>query len=372
MTTELNHPLLKRNVWCILGLPFDNVTLSGAEHIVRTAVNTREHCFVSTPNLNFAITAQSDETFFNSVVESDLSLADGMPIVWLARLLGIPITERVAGSDLFNQLSEHAGTAKVKVFFFGGQTGIARIAHEKLNLHSQGLVSCGYYDPGFVSVEEMSRPEIINEINRADADFIVVALGAKKGQQWIQRNKNQLKAPVCSHLGAVINFVAEHVERAPRIWQKTGLEWLWRIRQEPALWRRYFGDGTQLIARMTTQVLPLALYSYRLRHTGQATIAGSVISDHENDGLIRLQGSIHYSNLQDLRHTFVRCLQGGGDIVIDMADSSYIDAAFIATLLLFQNYLKQQARKLTLQHVPRQIYRLLKYSGMLTKFNIHT
>lgn len=104
-----------RNVWCLMGLPSDEVNLE--------TVVTDNDCFLSTPNLNFVMSAQNDEEFYQSVVMSDLSVADGMPLIWVAKLLGIPIQERVAGSALFNRLSEQIDPDKnkIKVFFFGGK-----------------------------------------------------------------------------------------------------------------------------------------------------------------------------------------------------------------------------------------------------------
>ena len=215
MATEVKVSINDRQVWCIMGLPFDALTLDEAVGGIKKRVELDQQCFLSTPNLNFVISAQTDAVFFQSVVGSDMSVADGMPLIWVAKLLGIPLTERVAGSTLFNQLSEQATDKKIRIFFFGGQDGVAEQAHQRLNASSRSLESCGYHDPGFVSIDEMSSVDIIDKINTAKPDFIVVALGAKKGQAWIQSNKHQLTAPIISHLGAVINFMAGSVVRAP-------------------------------------------------------------------------------------------------------------------------------------------------------------
>ena len=169
-----------------------------------------------------------------------MSVADGKPIVWLARLLNIPIPERVAGSDLIEELIKNRTEHKIlKVFFFGGEDGIAEAACEKLNSYNTGLKCVGSFNPGFGSIADMSSSEIIDQINQSNADFIIVSLGAKKGQAWIEKNRKNLNAPIISHLGAVVNFIAGTVSRSPKILQKSGLEWLWRIKEEPMLWKRY-------------------------------------------------------------------------------------------------------------------------------------
>src|SRR5690606_13363441 len=117
---------------------------------------------------------------------------DGMPLVWIARLLGLPIRERVAGSTLFEALrhgeARRTSAGLLSVYFFGGPDGVAERADEKLNASTSWLRCVGYRSPGFASIEEMSDAETIDAINASNADFIVVALGAKKGQTWIERN----------------------------------------------------------------------------------------------------------------------------------------------------------------------------------------
>jgi N-acetylglucosaminyldiphosphoundecaprenol N-acetyl-beta-D-mannosaminyltransferase len=231
----IDSPQPVRDLHWILGLPFDAVTLQEAVDRVRAAAKNRTPLFISTANLNFLIASQKDEAFRDSVIHSDLSLADGMPIIWMAKLLNLPIHERVAGASLFDALRYqplNAGERPLRIYFFGGPDGVAQRAHEAINQDSGSMECCGYMSPGFGSIEEMSTLEILHQINATEADFVVVSLGAKKGQAWIERNRTLLNAPVISHLGAVVNFVAGTVQRAP-IWvQRIGAEWVWRIKEE--------------------------------------------------------------------------------------------------------------------------------------------
>lgn len=243
----------RRRVW-LLGLPFDGVTLDEAVALVRDAAARRHRLFLTTPNVNFAVAARHDEAFRRSVLESDLSVADGTPIVWLARCLGLPIPERVAGSDLFERLRRPAATP-IKVYFFGGAPGVAQRACDVLNQEAGGLVCVGHDTPGFGDVPSMSTPAHLARINTARPDFLVVSLGARKGQAWIQHNLAQLDVPVISHLGAVVNFVAGEVRRAPPRLQRLGLEWAWRVKEEPALLRRYAGDAVRLVPLMASDLV---------------------------------------------------------------------------------------------------------------------
>jgi len=362
--------LTHRDTWCLLGLPFDAIDLTGAMAIINADIAHQRQHFLSTPNLNFLVNAQSDQEFFQSVVDSDLIIADGMPIIWVAKLLGIPLPERVAGSDLFDALSQQQGLdKKISVFFFGGQENIAQQACQKLNESSHGMSCCGFYDPGFVSVDAMSTAAIMDTINASHPDFLLLSLGAKKGQAWIQKNRHRLNTSVISHLGAVVNFVAGKVERAPGLWQHSGFEWLWRIRQEPALWQRYFYDGLSFTSLLMFKVLPLAIYDRYLKHSNLFNTPLSIRYEKSDNCKIKLAGSIHYGVLRNLKHNIAKILESNpGDVSFNCSELVYVDAAFIGWLMLFQRYLNEQDRQLYLQKVPKRITRILNLNNALCRF----
>lgn len=360
-----------RDLWSVLGLPFDVVNLTGSIKLVEESIDQNTRLFLSTPNLNFAIAAQSDADFFDSVVDSNLSVADGMPLIWVAKLLGVPITERVAGSTLFEELSRKPRVNKIKVFFFGGQKGVAEQAYQKLNDTGVGMKSCGFYDPGFVSIDEMSSLEIINEINNAKPDFIVVALGAKKGQAWIQKNRGLLTAPVISHLGAVINFVAGSVVRAPVRWQRFGLEWVWRIKQERSLWKRYFFDGLSFIRLLLMRVFPLSIYDRLLKSRSYFNAVSNIEWADSKKGVVRLSGSFHYQKFKPAKEFLSSILDTDrASLILDFSKVVYIDSAFIATLLLFQNELKKRDRCLVLINLSKRMKILMLLNNVNNRFNI--
>jgi len=368
------NSFLARESFCILGLPFDALDLEGSVSRISSAIDLAEPCFLSTPNLNFVIATQSDDAFFGSVVESDLSVADGMPLIWVAKLLGIPILERVAGSTLFDELSNKPREKKIKVFFFGGQVGVAERAHQALNEASDGMVCCGFYDPGFVSIDEMSDSGIIEQINASEPDFIVVALGAKKGQAWIQKNRGELNAAVISHLGAVINFVAGSIDRAPVVWQRFGLEWLWRIKQEPNLWKRYLMDGVGFIRLLMTKVFPLAIYDRVLKKSRYYKKPCAVSWAESGERVVFLSGSIRRQNIKPVKEFLSSVIDvesadlTTNSLVLNCADVEYIDGAFIAMLLLFQQALLKQGRELELVNVSLRIQRILNMNNVIGRF----
>jgi N-acetylglucosaminyldiphosphoundecaprenol N-acetyl-beta-D-mannosaminyltransferase len=366
------HIFDSRKKYSLMGLPFDAVSLNEAGKIVSKSIEQRTRCFLSTPNLNFTIMAQDDPDFYNSVIQSDLVVADGMPLIWVAKLLDLPIYERVAGSDLFAFLSEQPREKKIRVFFFGGETGIAEKAHHELNRTSPGMESCGFYDPGFVTIEEMSTDSVIEHINACEPDFIVVALGAKKGQRWIMHNRNKLNAPVISHLGAVINFVAGSVQRAPAKWQRFGLEWVWRIKQEPKLYKRYLSDGLRFLKMLVTQTLPLVFYSKKLLNKTD-TSNGHVLADTlppREKFIVSLKGSIASEQMNDLDNAFQLALSSDKDVIIEGVELQFLAMDTIARLLTFQGQLQQKQKVMLLKDFPAKIITLLRMSSVLNRFKL--
>lgn len=351
-----------RNLVCLGGLPFDAVGMDEAVDRVCAAAKTRQPLFVSTPNLNFMIAAQHDAAFRDSVVHSDLSIVDGMPLVWMARLLGLPVRERVPGSGLFEALRAGAGSAKLgrplTVYFFGGPVGVAARACARINEWGTAMRCVGFHCPGFGSVADMSGQAVIDEINASGADFLVVSLGAKKGQAWIEYNRGRLAVPVISHLGAVVNFVAGTVNRAPVSWQRWGLEWLWRIKEEPALVKRYAADGWQLLAMVVGRVLPYALWLRR--HPAPATDGTVTVARSGDDARIVVDGALTGTALAALGKEVAERRDSPGRVVVDLAGCSYLGSGFFGIAAACES----RGGRLEFAGVPAQQRRLFDWNGL--------
>lgn len=353
-----------RNVHCVMGLPIDAMSMDEAVHVLQRARSSREKCFFSTPNLNFVMASQKQADFRESVCMSHLSLADGMPLVWVAKLLNIPIRERVSGSDLFDRLRQQTESLW-RVFFFGGPKGVGQAACLELGDASVGVRPTGYIYPGFVSTDEMCREDLVQCINQSEPDMVVVALGAAKGQEWISRNHNRIEAPVIGHLGAVINFVAGNVRRAPRWMQRAGLEWVWRAKEESALVRRYLFDGLSFLGVLATRVLPLAWLQMTHRpDSSDLNRAAVAYGRNGSVGVIRLAGAWNRSNLTPVRDIFTHAKQSYGNVELDMAEVHSIDSAFVGLLLLLEQCLAMRHRSLCLTATPKHIRRYLQLSSV--------
>jgi N-acetylglucosaminyldiphosphoundecaprenol N-acetyl-beta-D-mannosaminyltransferase len=348
-----------RNVHCILGLPFDSLTLDEVVIRVRRAALTNTRCFLSTPNVNFVVAAQSDKAFRDSVLHSDMSIADGMPIVWMARLLGIPIHERVAGADLFERLGSEA-KQPISVFFFGGPDGAAETASANLNSKSTGLRGVGGESPGIGTVEALSRNESIDRINHSGAQLLAVALGAKKGQAWIERNLSRIEVPVVSHLGAVVNFVGGGLRRAPPWTRQLGLEWCWRIVAEPTLWKRYWADGSSLLKLAFTRLLPL-IWLVRLRSPSSGTAKAPSISVDRaiSNFKITLSGTWTCDSADPLRKAFASATEADTSVEVIVERQSHLDLGIVALLLLLEGACSQSGRDLTIRSLDSRVAKLL-------------
>lgn len=354
-----------RDVYCIGGLPFDAIDLTHTISRLRDAKHTKTPCFLTTPNLNFLALSQQDADFRNSVLHSDLVIADGAPIVWLARLLGIPIRERVAGSTLFETLGKDT-REKMKVYFFGGPTGVAAEASARINKQSTGLTCVGYHSPGFGTVEEMSEKAIIDNINISDADFLVVALGAKKGQAWIVNNLHKIKIPLVSHLGAVVNFEAKRLKRAPVALQKMGLEWAWRIKEEPHLWRRYWADGWFLLRFLTTKVFPyiiwMAFNRQRLKSLSQkSTVELDATALNVN---LTASGAVMDPVSRDIRALLRQASLQNKSVQLNLADTEYLSFGMLGLLLLLKKQLDKQGNQLKIIGIQPGMRKLLHWNGL--------
>lgn len=336
---------LSRKVYCILGLTIDTIDMSTVVRGIVAAASSPRPYVISTPNLNFLVSSLKDDEFRESLLLSDLCPPDGMPIVWIARLMGIPIRQRIAGSDIFTALKAGFREQRaLKVFLFGATEQVASAAAHALNADATALNCIGWICPGFGTVEELSRDRYVDEINSSKADFLVVALNAKKGQLWLLRNHHKLRVPVRAQLGATINFQAGTVKRAPRALQKLGFEWLWRIGQEPQLWRRYGRDGVVFLRLLLTQVLPLAFKARSLRHKAKRDNLTLVVDQTvTSDGVIvSLCGFAVDSEVEKAAAVFREALVLNKPIEIDFSETREIDPRFMGLILMLRKQIRSR------------------------------
>ena len=349
-----------RQVYGLMGIPIDALSIEGAVDRIRDAVERKKTALISTPNLNFLVTSLADRGLRQSLLVSEFCPVDGVPLVWMCKLLGIPIRNRVAGADIFEALKAPRSTGDpLRVFFFGGLPGVADAAARSINCEQNGVICVGSLDPGFGSLDDLSAQEIIDRINASEADFLVVALGAQKGQEWLLRNHDRIKVPVRSHLGAVVAFQSGKLKRAPELIRKSGFEWLWRVKEEPHLWKRYWRDGCIFLMVLCTRVLPLMIINAARRLFTRGTT--ELVADYQtldSKVCVRLKGPAVVANFACAEASLRRAAESGKDVSLDLSQVDFIDARFFGLFLQLRRSMNQHGRELGFVGANRWIRRL--------------
>ena len=201
--------------------------------------------FVATLNVDFVANAVrgwpfgGNDELWGYLKTADLVTADGMPIVLLSKLMRNPLPERVTGADMVPAICHRCAEEGLSVYVLGGDKDIVEAAFEKLREINGREVRIAGIDPAFIKLDQ-DQPEIVDRINAAKPDVLFVALGNPKQELWMGRNRAKLDVGVMIGVGGTFNFIAGKVKRAPKWMQRCGLEWIYRILQEPGrLWRRY-------------------------------------------------------------------------------------------------------------------------------------
>ena len=231
-------------------VPIDRVTFAEALEGISALVEARRGGMVFTPNVDHIVMADENPDFRRAYAAADLSLADGMPVVWASRALGAPVPEKISGSDLVSPLMELAEARGFRVYLLGGAEGVASLAALNLQRKHPRLVIAGTASPRVDLREPASRRQgIIDDIRRAAPDLVLVALGAPKQELWIHQAAEALRPAVLLGVGASIDFLAGTARRAPAWISAAGLEWLYRLVQEPRrLWRRYLVQDPKFLS----------------------------------------------------------------------------------------------------------------------------
>jgi len=190
---------------------------------------------IVTVNPEFLMVAQRNHEFRTTINEAALVVADGMGIVWATRYLREPVPERITGTDLLPELARRCATKGYRLYLLGAAPGVAELAAERLCALAPGLQIAGTYAGSPVPTEEA---EIIERVRTAQADVLCVAYGAPAQDLWIKRNLSRLPAAVAIGVGGAYDFLSGRQQRAPKIMQRSGLEWLYRLYREPWRWRR--------------------------------------------------------------------------------------------------------------------------------------
>jgi N-acetylglucosaminyldiphosphoundecaprenol N-acetyl-beta-D-mannosaminyltransferase len=211
---------------------------------------------IVTVNTDFARLAERDATYRKVLDGADLAVADGMPLVWLSRLMGAGLPERVPGIDLVDDCCRLAARRDIPVFLLGAGPGVAQAASRALATRHSGLRIAGTFTPPFGPSTDDGDAEMVDRIRAAGRCVLFVAFGAPRQDRFIATQLKNLDVPVAMGVGGTFDVLAGAIPRAPRPLQRAGLEWVWRLAQEPGrLWRRYLLQDLPFLVRMGAALL---------------------------------------------------------------------------------------------------------------------
>lgn len=226
----------------LLDVPIDALAMDEALTIVGRAIDHRERLLIGVVNAAKMVNMRRDAALRSALLDADMILPDGMAVVWASRLLGRPLPERVAGIDLMHGLLAQAARQGHRVYCLGATDDVLSAAVARMQADYPGLVVVGSQH-GYFDREDESW--IAEQIRQSRADILLVAMTSPKKEQFLARWFDQMDVAVCHGVGGSFDVLAGKVRRAPRMWQRLGMEWLYRVWQEPRrMWRRYLVTNT--------------------------------------------------------------------------------------------------------------------------------
>lgn len=232
-----------------MNIEIDNLNMNEALEEINRLIQINKNAYVVTPNVDHIVQLEKDSELREAYKNADLILTDGKPLIWISKWYGIPIKEKISGSDLFPHLCSLAARSNYRMYFLGATEGVAAKAAENLRKRFSSLQVVGTYSPPFgFEKDDAEMEKIKRQIKNAKPHILIVGLGCPKQELFILHHKDELGVPISLGLGASLDFEARNIKRAPKWMADHGLEWIYRIIQDPKrLAKRYLVDDRKII-----------------------------------------------------------------------------------------------------------------------------
>jgi len=366
-----------RKLLVVLGVPVDNMTMDEAlarcDEFVAAGRATGRTRQIATVNADFVVNSLHDPELRRILQEADMATADGMPLVWASRLLGGPLPGRVTGADLVPALAERAAEKGYSIYFLGAAPGVAAQAAELLAKRHPGLKVAGVFSPPPASVLEMDR-SVFERVVAAKPDILLVAFGNPKQEKWIRMYAPELHVPVCIGIGGTLDMIVGVTKRAPLWMQKLGMEWLYRMAQEPQrMVKRYlhdFGYFGYFFARQwwamrrgnAISMAPLAPLAPPLAPAAPSEAATEPeVAPTSSPGLavLRLRGRLDASNYEPFVGQARDMLGRDPSLALDLSQVTFLDSTAMGALVALANEARAAGGVLYLVAVPKAVGELL-------------
>jgi len=237
----------------LFDIPVAAVTMDGALDLIDQAIAERRSLQIGVVNAAKIVNMGTDAGLREAVLSSHVIFADGASVVWASRLLGASLPERVAGIDLMTGMLARGNTRGYRVFCLGATDEVLEATVARIRAEYPGVDVVGHHH-GYYKRDEEAR--VAGLIAAAKPDILFVAMTSPKKEQFIARWNDELRVPICHGVGGSFDVMAGKVKRAPVLWQRLGLEWLYRVKQEPGrLWKRYLVTNVQFIMLVVREAL---------------------------------------------------------------------------------------------------------------------
>lgn len=347
-----------RKLLVILGAPIDDINMTEAlnriDNFIAEGRASRKGHQIATINADFVVKSLYDAELRRILQEADMATADGMPLVWSARLLGVPMKERVTGADMVPALAQLAAQKGYSIYFLGAAPGVAEQAAATLQRLYPTLQVAGCSSPSRADVDR-NDCSIVEQCRATQPDILLVAFGNPKQEKWIYEHAEQLNIPVMMGVGGTFDFIAGVTKRAPRWMQQAGLEWLYRLLCEPRrLWKRYatdlFGFGY------------FFLWQWWVMQRG--TSRGAILPKSDffivkDTVIMNVQGHLDSSNQHAFAEKANQTLSTHPYLIINLANAQFLDSSAIGTLVALTKQARDDGGNLWLANVPLPIVNVL-------------
>ncbi len=367
LVADVNRPRTSAPPIAILGVPFDNVTTSETVSLIEQMVTSKKPHYLATANVDFLVQALHDVELRRILLDAHMVLCDGTPLVWASRMLGNPLPERVAGSDLVPLLIKLSAEKNYRLFFLGGTPESTSKAVANLHKQYPTLEIAGHYSPPFSKLLEMDHEEINRRIQEAKPDMLFVCFGCPKQEKWISMHYRSLGVPVSVGVGATIDFIAGTSKRAPKIMQKSGTEWLFRLGQEPRrLFRRYSTDLTWF----SREILKQWMKMQRLKKSKDRSAAVSSHAPEATSQRIKMPRRLDVETVRRDSLVWEEALANGRHCILELQDVEFIDSTGIGLLIRLQKKARVSSQKLILLAPTQPVQSAIKMMRLQDFFSI--
>jgi len=237
----------------LFGMPVDPITMETAVERCLRALDSRTPFTVGVLNAAKTVRLRTDSTLRESLLGCDMLLADGQAVVWAGNLLGCPLPERVTGIDLFTELLEYADTQQRSVYLLGADQEVLDTLVDTLTVQYPQLRIAGHHH-GYFDIEDCAG--IVRDIRESGADMLFIGMPSPLKENFLRRWEAELGVLLRHGVGGSFDVLAGFTKRAPERWQRLGLEWAYRLVQEPRrMWRRYLDTNSRFVVLALTELV---------------------------------------------------------------------------------------------------------------------